>query len=208
MDRHSEASARPTVAYAVLGLLARRPRSGYEIATALRDPVSFFWSAPHSQLYPTLAALETDGLAEHEQSPGPGPRARKTYRITDAGRQALADWAVTSPPPRGGRDEFVLRAYSAWVAKPDAVAALFRTEADRHRAQVAEYERFRQELLDGRGGRPPEPARPEFGNWLALHNGLGYERAYLEWCEWALDLLLAGDGERAGDGNGEKAGAE
>lgn len=182
------------MAYAVLGLLARRPRSGYEIATALRDPVSFFWSAPHSQLYPTLAALEEAGLVEHEQSHGPGPRARKTYRITDAGRRALADWAVTSPPPRAGRDEFVLRAYSAWVAEPGAVAELFRAEAERHRARLVEYERFRRELLDD--GRPPAPDRPEFGNWLALHNGLGYERAYLEWCEWALDLLRAA-GERS-----------
>jgi DNA-binding PadR family transcriptional regulator len=196
MNRHSDASAGPTVAYAVLGLLARRPRSGYELASALRDPVSFFWSAPHSQLYPTLAALEEAGLAEHEESPGPGPRARKTYRITDAGRRALAEWAVTTPPPRAGRDEFVLRAYSAWVAEPGAVAALFRTEADRHRARLVEYEQFRRELLDGSGGTAPGLRQPEFGNWLALHNGLGYERAYLEWCEWALDLLLAA-GERS-----------
>jgi len=193
MDRHSEASARPTVAYAVLGLLARRSRSGYELAAALREPVSFFWSAPHSQLYPTLSALETDGLVTHEQSPGPGPRARKTYRITGAGRRALADWAVSTPPPRAGRDEFVLRAYSAWVAEPHAVAALFRTEAERHRARLVEYERFRRELVDASGGAPPGRQQPEFGNWLALHNGLGYERAYLEWCEWALDLLLAAD---------------
>jgi DNA-binding PadR family transcriptional regulator len=193
MDRHSEASARPTVAYAVLGLLARRSRSGYELAAALREPVSFFWSAPHSQLYPTLSALEADDLVAHEQSPGPGPRARKTYRITGAGRRALADWAVSTPPPRAGRDEFVLRAYSAWVAEPDAVATLFRTEAERHRARLVEYEQFRRELLDASGGAPPSPRQPEFGNWLALHNGLGYERAYLEWCEWALDLLLVAD---------------
>jgi hypothetical protein len=24
---------------------------------------------------------------------------------------------------------------------------------------------------------------------LAVHNGLGYERAYLEWCDWVLTLL-------------------
>ena len=189
MDRHNGASGLPTVAYAVLGLLARRPRSGYEIAAALREPVSFFWSAPHSQLYPTLGQLEVAGLAQHEASPGPGPRPRKTYRITERGRRALAEWAVSEPPPRPGRDELVLRAYSAWVAEPGAVAALFRAEADRHRTQLARYEAFRSELLEGTGGRPPEPRQPEFGNWLAVHNGLGYERAYLEWCDWVLTLL-------------------
>ncbi|HEY6749169.1 MAG TPA: PadR family transcriptional regulator [Mycobacteriales bacterium] len=194
MERHSEAKALPTVAYAVLGLLARRPRSGYEVAAALRDPGSFFWSAPHSQLYPTLAQLEAEGLVEHEPSPGPGPRARKTYRITEPGRVALAAWAVTPPPPRGGRDEFVLRAYSAWVAEPGSVAALFRAEAARHRAQLDRYEGFRRELLDRYGGGTADPRQPEFGNWLAVHNGIGYERAYVQWCEWVLGLLGAAPG--------------
>jgi DNA-binding PadR family transcriptional regulator len=195
MERHSGASDLPTVAYAVLGLLARRPRSGYELAGAMRQPMSFFWSAPHSQLYPTLAQLQAAGLVEHEPSPGPGPRARKTYRITERGRAELADWAVTPPPPRPGRDEFVLRAYSAWVADPGSVAELFRAEAERHRTQLARYEQFRQEL-EAAGPATTDPTQPEFGNWLALHNGLGYEQAYVQWCEWVLDLLRAA-GERS-----------
>jgi hypothetical protein len=83
----------------------------------------------------------------------------------------------------------VLRAYSAWVADPGSVAALFRTEADRRRARLVDSERFRQELLDDAGDAVTDPRQPQFGNWLALHNGLGYERAYLQWCEWALALL-------------------
>jgi DNA-binding PadR family transcriptional regulator len=191
MDRHNETSHVPTAGYAVLGVLARRPRSGYEIAAAMREPVAYFWTAPHSQLYPTLAQLESAGLVEHDSTPGPGPRARKTYRITARGRRSLAEWAVSPPPPRPGRDELVLRAYCAWVAEPDAVAALFRAEAERHRAVLDRYETFRREILAAAGGQPPDPAAPEFGNWLALHNGLGHERAYVEWCEWALTLLPA-----------------
>src|ERR1043165_4912310 len=55
----------PAVAYALLGMLAREPLSGYDIARQLRTALGFVWQAPHSQIYPELARLEAHGLVPH-----------------------------------------------------------------------------------------------------------------------------------------------
>ena len=48
------------LAYALLGMLARKPCSGYELMKLLK----LFWQAQHSQIYPLLAKLEKEGLVD------------------------------------------------------------------------------------------------------------------------------------------------
>lgn len=38
--------------YALLGLLAREPQSGYELTSQIKERVGPFWSTSHSQVYP------------------------------------------------------------------------------------------------------------------------------------------------------------
>ena len=37
------------LSYALLGLLARAPRSGYDLLQLMEEPMGFFWSARRSQ---------------------------------------------------------------------------------------------------------------------------------------------------------------
>ena len=53
-----------TLGYALLGLLARRPLSGYDLAGQLKVPVVFFWHARISQIYPELARLEAQSALQ------------------------------------------------------------------------------------------------------------------------------------------------
>jgi DNA-binding PadR family transcriptional regulator len=43
-----------TLGYAILGLLARQPLSGYDVAARLKVPVGFYWTAHYSQIRPEL----------------------------------------------------------------------------------------------------------------------------------------------------------
>ncbi len=56
-----------TLGYAVLGLLAREPASGYDLTRRMQAWIGFFWRAPHSRIYPELARLEAGGLVRHER---------------------------------------------------------------------------------------------------------------------------------------------
>jgi DNA-binding PadR family transcriptional regulator len=126
-----------TLGYALLGLLARRALSGYDLAREMRRPVGYFWQARHSQIYPQLARLEGLGLVAHEVVAQHDRPAKKVYAITATGRAALQEWVTSELDDPPVRDELVLRAYSVWLADPRAAGALFREHAGRREAQLA-----------------------------------------------------------------------
>ena len=97
----SDRSRTGVLAYAILGLLAAEPLTGYQLAQRMRAPIGYMWTAAHSQIYPELAKLLADGQVRAAVIPGRGPRDTKRYTITTAGRRALRDW-VDSPADRGG----------------------------------------------------------------------------------------------------------
>ena len=76
----------------VLALLARADSYAYEIASRLSDAIDM----GEGTIYPLMRRMQSDGLVETylvESSAGP---SRKYYRLSEAGRSALAvqtaDW--------------------------------------------------------------------------------------------------------------------
>jgi DNA-binding PadR family transcriptional regulator len=68
----------------ILGLLAEKPRHGYEIIKALDERSKGFYVPSPGMVYPALTYLEEIGHATVEAD-----GARKLYHITDAGKQHL-----------------------------------------------------------------------------------------------------------------------
>jgi DNA-binding PadR family transcriptional regulator len=68
----------------ILGLLAEKPRHGYEIIKALDEMSKGFYIPSPGMVYPALTYLEEIGHATVEAD-----GARKLYRITDAGKEHL-----------------------------------------------------------------------------------------------------------------------
>lgn len=95
--------------YALLGLLAREPASGYELARRFRGGVGrYAWHAQQSQVYPELNHLAADSLVEVVDE---GPRGRRTYAITSAGRDDLHGWLTAADDRPIVRNEQVLRLF-------------------------------------------------------------------------------------------------
>lgn len=84
---------------AVLGLLQRGPRHGYDLKREHDARFPLAKPLAYSQVYSTLGRLQRDGLAEvTEQQPGDGPE-RTVYGLTTVGRQHLEEWVGTPEPP-------------------------------------------------------------------------------------------------------------
>jgi DNA-binding PadR family transcriptional regulator len=95
--------------HALLGLLARQGRHGYELKNALEQALGGSWEINFGQIYSTLGRLERDGLvnAVAVQSDG---RGKKTYELTELGRQELEGW-FDQPVEKSRRlrDEFFVK---------------------------------------------------------------------------------------------------
>src|SRR5947209_17596859 len=107
-----------TLGYALLGLLGLESLSGYDLSRRLVQPISYFWSAQRSHIYPELARLEARGLVTHRRIEQLDRPDKKVYRITDAGREEVGRWVTQPPEQSPNRDALVLKAYFLFMADP------------------------------------------------------------------------------------------
>ncbi|WP_120337342.1 PadR family transcriptional regulator [Cryobacterium soli] len=83
---------RGDVREAVLSLLAEQPMHGYQIIHEIEERSGGTWKPSAGSVYPTLQLLADEGLISAEESNG-----RKTYSLTDAGREEVAGSAGSTP---------------------------------------------------------------------------------------------------------------
>ncbi len=113
-----------TTSYAVLGLLALRSWTGYELTQQSRRSLAHCWPKEDSVLYEEPRRLVALGLAQAHKEHDRG-RSRNRYSITDAGRKALRAWLATHSGPPHLELEPVLRLTFADQGElPDAQAAI------------------------------------------------------------------------------------
>ncbi len=112
-----------TTSYAILGELALRDWTTYELTKQLRRNLRYWWPRAESRIYEEAKRLVERGLAT--ATPGrTGRRRRTTYSITAEGRSALAAWLAT-PPSAGFALEFeaMLRVFFGSLGSKDALLA-------------------------------------------------------------------------------------
>jgi DNA-binding PadR family transcriptional regulator len=154
--------------YIVLGLLeAAGEATPYDLKQAVAASIGNFWPIQHSQLYSEPERLARGGYVEEEREET--GRRRRTYRLTGAGREALAEWrSDVHPEPTELRDLGLLKLFLG--ADPAALAA---GQVDAHRAKLAEYEAMH-------AGTPEGVPR---GMIAALEAGIAHEREWVRFWE-------------------------
>lgn len=103
------AKASPTT-YGLLGMLAVRSWTGYEMTTQLQRSLRFVWPSSAGHLYREQKKLVDLGWATVEQEPA-GARTRNRYTITPAGEDALRAWLATEPQEPHFEIEGMLRLF-------------------------------------------------------------------------------------------------
>jgi DNA-binding PadR family transcriptional regulator len=172
--------------HALLCALHKGPLTGYDLVRKMDRPIGYYWSARQSQIYPELARLTADGLVTSDASAGPGPRQKRTHRLTEAGRATLAAWLPLEPTTRHDRDELVLKTYALAAADRGAMRELYLREAARHEERLESYRQQHASLV---AAGADVPAHRDFGNFATLELGLRREEHYSQWCRWLADQL-------------------
>ena len=170
----SPARLGPT-SYLVLGLLsAHGPLTPYELKGRVSSSVGYFWAFPHSQLYVEPPRLVSLGLVQEEREQT--GRRRRRFRITTAGREAVAAW-VAEPVDEHTqiRDLALLKLFFGQLVPPTRIVELARGRETAHRKRLAVYEQIDAAL---------SPAGPAARHERAtVRLGLAYERSAVEF--WA-----------------------
>ena len=77
----------------ILAALAGGAKHGYQLGLDIEAASNGNFRFKHGTLYPILHSLENQGLIEGRWDEDAPRRRRKSYLLTDAGRQRLADEA-------------------------------------------------------------------------------------------------------------------
>ena len=161
-------------AASLLGFLHERPMSGWDLVTTAELLIGDFWSLTRSQVYRELTAMAGAGLIEAGET---GPRDRRPYAITDAGRAAFREWLAQ--PPGDEQIRFPLLLTLVFEAHlPD----------EQLRAFVTEHRAVHEERLAGY--REQHAALGDEAS-IVLDFGIRYEEAVLGWFD-ALPARLRG----------------
>lgn len=137
-----------TTSFAILGQLALRERSTYELAEEMKRNMTFFWPRAESLIYAEVKRLSTMGLADASIE-YTGRRKRTVYRVTEPGLAALREW-LSSPPERTHlMSEILLRIMFARFGDRAQLIASLHAELDHARHIVSVAERIQAEYLAG-----------------------------------------------------------
>lgn len=168
--------------YAVLGLLAYGPLSGYDIKRIYAQSLGNFWSESYGHIYPILKRLEDEGLATCEVQPGVGKPDRHVYTITDAGRAELRRWLAQSLEPQRERVEVLLKLFHGWEAGPEVMIEHVRSFRAENEELLRRYAHYDEHLRDD-----PSPPAPYWRSTVSC--GQHISAAYIAWCDETIASL-------------------
>jgi PadR family transcriptional regulator, regulatory protein AphA len=164
----------PTSSYVILGLIAIcGPLTPYELKKRVDESIGYFWDFPRAQLYVDPERLVRRGLlGEERESAG---RHRRTYHLTEQGREVLADWMrEKTPAPVELRDLGLLKLYFGSLTDAQTLRTMAKNQATMHRQRLQEYEAIVQGIA-----RLPDTAFA----LATLQMGLRYEEASISFWE-------------------------
>jgi DNA-binding PadR family transcriptional regulator len=169
--------------YLVLGLLAPRDWSAYEIAAQVGRALADIWPRADRQRYNAPKRLLERGLVT-ARTEVTGKRERTVYSITPAGRRALAEWLAAESRPSALEFEGMLRVILANQGTIEDLRANLVTMREQALEKRAVFLHFAETLLNEDGGTFPEREHV-----LVLANRFMLEHFdhIAEWADWALE---------------------
>jgi PadR family transcriptional regulator AphA len=171
---------RTTTSYALLGLLALRSWTTYELAKQAQRSLNWFWPRAERKLYDEPKHLVDAGLAT-ARSETTGKRPRTVYAITRSGHRELARWLDERAAARAGEFEAMVKIFFADAGDLGQLRTTLR------RVQDEAQERVRA-LADMAANPPAFPERLHLSA-LTLRLQLDQERAVLDWATWAQEQV-------------------
>lgn len=165
-----------SIRHALLGLLAKKARHGYELRVAIETVVGGDenWDVKPAQIYTTLDRLEEAGHVTRASDLGQGDEpSRRVYALTEAGRENLHEWFATGVETQHQRDEFFVK----------LMVALFSGEGNVERIIQTQRNHLYQEMHNATNLRDSYDPQTELAQILLLDKAIMHLEADLRWLD-------------------------
>ncbi|WP_372494195.1 MULTISPECIES: PadR family transcriptional regulator [Nocardia] len=147
--------------------------SGWDLVNLAQERIGDFWTITQSQVYRELATMDKAGLVAKGVT---GARDRTPYHLTEAGREAFAEWIARDPGAETIRVPLLLTLSFGQFVDPDRLDRIIAANREVHQQRLSRY------LAE-------EPAPESRYERTTLDFGIRYERAVLEWFDRLPALL-------------------
>lgn len=177
-------STKSKTRYALLGMVAKKPKSGYEIKKDLEGGLSLFWSESYGQIYKVLKQLEGEKLLKKAHCPQRGKPSKDLYAITEEGLSELRRYLSEPAEKLVVRDEMMLKFIFGPLVDSQVSVRLLQNEIDKTEQKMEEVDQkgceHLEELRD-------DPAHPHLERIVQLAKS--YYRTRIKWCRESMALL-------------------
>ncbi|MGI6879947.1 helix-turn-helix transcriptional regulator [Microbacterium sp. gxy059] len=129
----------------ILGLLMLWPQSLYELTKNFEAGISLFYSASTGSIKRSLDRMLADGhIGVASQD---GPRGKKTYAITEAGREKFRNWMLAELPSSDFETAVLARTYFLGLLQPHERPTVVAHIEERIRSELGRLERLEAQAL-------------------------------------------------------------
>jgi PadR family transcriptional regulator, regulatory protein AphA len=166
--------------YAVLGLLTRGEKSGYDLRKAAEGSVGYFWTPAKSRIYAILPRLVEAGLVRRRDVAQSRRPDKQLYRLTPRGEEALRRWIGQGAlEPETSRNTLLVKVFFGELAEPEQILGQIRQRR-------VEMEQLKAELeaIEAHG-------RDDLYPHLTRLYGLEYAKAIIRWAKAAERKLAS-----------------
>ncbi|TGD22741.1 PadR family transcriptional regulator [Companilactobacillus suantsaicola] len=164
--------------YVLLGLINNKGKlSGYQISQEFKNEVGEFWHASHSQIYPELARMKTDGWLTDEDD------GKSTYYlITKLGQSTLRAWLAE---PLNDDNLFSLKLYFIRDQKDPLMEHLLTQELAINQDKYAHLKKRLETVFFNEA-----QINENYGHYLILTRAIEREKNHIAWLQNNLKGLV------------------
>lgn len=140
--------------------------TGWELLQTVERSLGCFWNVTTSHVYRELKRLEEKGLIEAGER---GPREKRPFSITEAGRAAFSEWIAQEPGEEIIRFPLLVTLFFGRHLDRERLAAFLEVHRQIHERRLARYRALEETVGDD----------PYCG--ATVRFGIAYEEAALRW---------------------------
>ncbi len=165
--------------YAILGLLNRRPMTGYDIGKEFNYELAEFWHAKHSQIYTELKKLHEEGLVTYDIEISGDILEKKQYSITESGREDLIHWLHKDELiGKTAKDVFRVRMYFCNFLDLEARIGLLESQKMQHVKRMNTLMKTSEQYP-----QVPDAESDRFGDFIILEGAIMRQQSIINWLD-------------------------